>query len=41
MIGKKTLAWLFGALLLGSIVPLSQAQSLSIVILVSDNEADS
>ncbi|WP_287198428.1 cell wall-binding repeat-containing protein [Thermococcus sp.] len=34
---------MFSALLLGSIVPLSQAQaqSLSIVILVSDNEADS
>ncbi len=41
MIGKKVLVWLFSALLLGSIVPLSQAQSPSIVILVSDNEADS
>lgn len=41
MMEKKVLVWLFSALLLGSIVPLSQAQSLSIVILVSDNEADS
>ncbi|USS41431.1 cell wall-binding repeat 2 family protein [Thermococcus aggregans] len=41
MMEKKVLVWLFSALLLGSIIPLSQAQSLSIVILVSDNEADS
>jgi len=41
MVEKKVFALLFGALLLASIIPLSQAQSLSIVILVSDNEADS
>lgn len=41
MMVKKVFALLFGALLLASIMPLSQAQSLSIVILVSDNEADS
>lgn len=41
MVAKKVFALLFGALLLASIIPLSQAQSLSIVILVSDNEADS
>ncbi|MDK2783066.1 MAG: hypothetical protein PWQ32_655 [Thermococcaceae archaeon] len=41
MMAKKVFALLFGALLLASIIPLSQAQSLSIVILVSDNEADS
>ncbi|ALV63231.1 Uncharacterized protein ADU37_CDS15320 [Thermococcus sp. 2319x1] len=41
MMVKKVFALLFGALLLASMMPLSQAQSLSIVILVSDNEADS
>ena len=42
MMVKKGFAWLFGILLLASMIPLSQAQAtLSIVILVSDNEADS
>lgn len=42
MMVKKGFAWLFGMLLLASMIPLSQAQAtLSIVILVSDNEADS
>ena len=42
MVVKKVFAWLFGILLLVSIVPLSQADTnLSIVVLVSDNEADS
>jgi len=41
MVAKKVFALLFGALLLASIIPLSEAQVSSIVILVSDNEADS
>ena len=41
MMAKKVFALLFGALLLASIIPLSEAQVSSIVILVSDNEADS
>ena len=42
MVVKKVFAWLFGILLLVSIVPFSQADTnLSIVVLVSDNEADS
>ncbi|NJE08763.1 hypothetical protein E3E31_09555 [Thermococcus sp. M39] len=45
MMWKKTLALLFGFLVLASAVPLSRAQtetttSLNLVILVSDNEAD-